>query len=104
AELDRVGRRGCPSAAPGTNDVGHIAQDGKELLSRGDVPRQKHVELVGLETRQVAMERVDEAVDALVRHRLALVTAAGEHENSRDFVAKPLEERAEERRLAGARN
>ena len=54
-------------------------------------------------TQQLAHQRVDHAVDALERHRLALVAAAGQHADVGLVVIEALDEGVDQRALADAR-
>ena len=56
------------------------AQHREQARQRDDVARNELATRGLVELQQVRAERVDDAVEALVRHRLALVAAAGEHD------------------------
>jgi hypothetical protein len=57
----------------------------------------------GIEAAHVAREHLHRAVERLVRHRLALVAAAGEHGQARQVVREVLDEVARQGALAHAR-
>src|SRR6185503_7275900 len=65
------------------------------------MPRQQRRYIDIGEPAQVTRECVDHAVERLVRHRLALVAAAGEHERAVRYGL--VAEVTDERRLADAR-
>ncbi len=60
-------------------EPGHAPQDGKEASQRPHVPRRRDRLAQIDQPLHVATEGVDDRVDGLVRHRLALVRAAPQH-------------------------
>jgi hypothetical protein len=93
-ELVRVGRRD-----PLRRRLDHLgaAQDREEPRHRQDVARQERLHLLAREPGQVAAERVDQAVERLVRHRLALVAAPGQHHRAAllgQLARDPLDQHA----------
>jgi len=108
-ELGRVGRllsrararssaraRGCRGRH---RDGLHAAEHGEQPQQRHELARrgQQPLDLARLEPPQVPRERVDHAVDGLVRHGLALVAAAGEADRLAppgEPGKEPLDERA----------
>ncbi len=99
AQLERIGRVG---ARRGAVDGVDAQEHGEDAGQRLDVGRDELQGLLLREGSQVLRERVDEAVDALVGHALALVAAALEHHGA-VALGDVVEEAMEERALAHAR-
>ncbi len=95
-ELDR--RRGPRHAHP--RDRGHAAQHREHAGERLDLVGEQQRDIDRVAAEQLARQRVDDAVDPLERHALALVAAAGEHERPRALRLDTLDEIAHERALA----
>ncbi len=81
---------------------GHPPQDGKRLREERPPPRHRLREPLCRHLREDAAERIDDPVDGLVRHTLALVAPARENDRAR-LLGRQLREAPHEGRLADAR-
>ncbi len=100
AQLVRVGHAGRLTVR-GVGDCRDAPQHREQSHQRRRVERQQVGGLVPAQPRQMAAQRVDEAVQRLVRHRLLLVAAPRQHQR-RAGVRQPVEEVLHEKGLAGA--
>ena len=101
AQLLRVGNLDVTMAAAG--DRLDLAEHREEARERHDVARQDGVGFAGAELLEVLRDRIDDRVERLVGHRLALVAAADERDRMRVALAHVAKEAAHERGLAHAR-
>ena len=98
-QADRRSR--APDRRRASGDSVHLQQHREHSRQRRHVGRQQLFDLLTWNRREIAAQVVDDAVERLVRHRLVLVAAAGEHD---DVVARAeLAEKApHQRALADA--
>ena len=85
---------------PRPRDRFHPLEDRKEPGQREDVARKERLGLVRGKSPQVLRQRVDQAVEGLVRHGLPLVAAPREDDAAGLPLGEVLQEAADERALA----
>jgi hypothetical protein len=83
----------------GLREAVHASQDREHLGQETGHSREEVLRSILVEPRQEVAERVDDAVDRFVGHRLPLITSPGEHDG---IQREALDEASNERALADA--